>query len=220
MKHCVDVQPNQPQLDCSQSQKEARHFKKAEHFEHLIMSDGKIWRRVEPGECDSCAPSCHAAHVLWNMQLRDMKEGRFLFVWRLHRDTLRWSARKWVSEPLAASLMELCHGGGGLSPALWYLVKKGRENFHYSRFLSNMETVRWHRSASWFLHCFLLHRFLAVPAEYCRCAVLVQGPAQHSPLTCTVRQENAAACNLCNCAIRIKLNPLFENEVSKYRGTC
>lgn len=85
----------------------------------------EIWR-VGPGERDSCAPSCHAAHVLWNMQLRDMKEGCFLFVWCLYRhlEMKYQEVGFWTSSSRSYGVV---YGGGGLSPALWYLVKKKRK---------------------------------------------------------------------------------------------
>lgn len=94
-----------------------------------------------------------------------MKEGCFLFVRCVYRGTLRWSTRKWVSEPPAAGLRVAEGGGGRLLFDMWQ--KKKKKNFHYfitfySRLLSNMETVRWHRKSLWFIHCFLHNRIKQV----------------------------------------------------------
>ena len=110
----------------------------------------------------------------------------------VYRSTLRRSTRKWVHKPPAAGLRAV--EGGGSSP-LRYVAPKTTSMtssqfcfcfFSHNRLLSNMETV----SSLW------LHSSL--PAQQVCSFFNSPVPSLHSPLTCAVEQQSAAACTLCN----------------------
>lgn len=111
--------------------------------------------------------------------------------------------RKWVSESPAAG-RKVAKGGGRLLFDMW---QKNEKNFHYfitfySRLLSNMETVQWHRSSLWFIHCLLHGRITQVCSFTTHLRYYFTVLNLHSPLTCRVEQHNVAACTLCNGVIR------------------
>lgn len=128
----------------------------------------------------------------------------------LYRDTLRHSIRKWF-----LNLQQSEGGGERGSSALWYVAIKKLKNFHYlitfySRWLSNMETVQWHRSSLWLIHCLLHDRILQV----CSFTLGAQSSFTFNPQM--VEQQNLAARTLCNCVIRGRFTLcLREREVSK-----
>lgn len=141
--------------------------------------------------------------------LRDMKEGCFLFVWCPYRDTSKTKYQEVVFWTLQQQVWGRRWEEGSLFKIilLFDTCPKKKKNFHYfitfyTRLLSNVETVRWHRSSVRFIHCFLHNRIKQV------CVVLLSVLTNlRSPLTRTVEQENVAACTLCNCVIRHRFTP-------------
>lgn len=108
----------------------------------------------------------------------------------VYRSTLRRSTRKWVRKPPAAGLRAV-EGVGRLLFDMWHQKK----NFHYFItffFIFFLQQVTFQHGNSiklWF--------HSSLPAQQV-CSFYSPVPNLHSPLTCTVEQENAAACTLCN----------------------
>lgn len=123
--------------------------------------------------------------------LRDMKEGCFLFVWcvciEAPWDEVPGSGFANLQQQVCGRWREgvVCSSICGTKKKTSITSSHFFLFFFYSRLLSNMETV----SRLWF--------HSSLPAQQV-CSFYSPVPNLHSPLTCTVEQENAAACTLCN----------------------